>query len=189
MSQQTTKPYTYSHITHDSRICTECKPTNMEQLKNNDLTIYQCEHIAKESTESFNLYDGIISERPETPKTSQSFATKILFSALTVILLCILILAMFAADTKKKTKQGINNINIYSTCHYDDEYYSIDKECGIDICNQKGINQILSLTNGWNKHFIQLRKYDGLSILYHIDADNYDTYPDQLFLNTVYDID
>eukprot|EP01083_Nonionella_stella_P007376 21335_1 len=133
------------------------------------------------STDSFNLYNGMIYDKPESPKQrSPPLVHKLLCITLSIISLLILLLAMNNTSTIHKNTHNINSASIHSKC----AHYPIHKECAIDTCN----NQILSLQFGWSFDFVMLRKYDALNMLYSID-DEQAILPTVLFLNTMHDED
>ena len=70
-------------------------------------------------------------------------------------------------------------------CHYDDIYYPISKQCGIDICHEQGMDpKVLKLKFGWSDSWVQLRKYNAMSLLYQTSGE-YEILPDILYLNTI----
>eukprot|EP01083_Nonionella_stella_P224843 799966_1 len=90
-------------------------------------------------------------------------------------LLCVLLIGTIVIGIIIEKKYGkstvlnANNIKNELVCHYADNIYPIDSDCGVQYCINNNINRSFTLTKGWsnkfmyeyNKTVVDMRQYLG----------------------------
>eukprot|EP01084_Bolivina_argentea_P022009 40875_1 len=75
-------------------------------------------------------------------------------------LLCVLLIGTIVIGIIIEKKYGkstvlnANNIKNELVCHYADNIYPIDSDCGVQYCINNNINRSFTLTKGWSNKFI-----------------------------------
>eukprot|EP01083_Nonionella_stella_P040795 110592_1 len=118
-------------------------------------------------------------EQGRAAKRKQRQTILVLIFLLVLIVAVIIVLVLV-----EKQNANVNDMQTkqLEMCHYADQVYPIDNECGVLTCIDNGIQRSFSLSNGWSQSFINAHNQTSMDMLRYL-SENYNVYPNVLDLN------